>query len=222
MESSPKMKILSSFTHPHVIQNLFDFFLLCNTKEDILKNVSNADVHIVKVNVVQNNQAPKMGSRIAWSWSKKFQSAKVKSHRFLHVTWPNITTFKGAVCNIDSKLLKWVVQSEIQNIDELICPHFHMPLVIKLFSWMPFFFLDQIKCAIFDPVCLLISMAALQCFFHQLAAWTVEILLDKLTVGGITQTKTKTDISKRNAHFQSWITGCSIVFQRNKYGNLVS
>ncbi len=29
---------LSSFTHPHVILNLYRFFLLLNTKEDILKN----------------------------------------------------------------------------------------------------------------------------------------------------------------------------------------
>jgi len=32
------MKILSSFTHPQVVANLYDFFLLLNTKEDILKN----------------------------------------------------------------------------------------------------------------------------------------------------------------------------------------
>ncbi len=45
-------------------------FLLWNTKEDILKNVSAAFVHIVKVNVSQNNQAPKMDWRIAGCWSK--------------------------------------------------------------------------------------------------------------------------------------------------------
>jgi len=32
------MKILSSFTHPQVVANLYNFFLLLNTKEDILKN----------------------------------------------------------------------------------------------------------------------------------------------------------------------------------------
>jgi len=32
------MKILPSFTHPQVVANLYDFFLLLNTKEDILKN----------------------------------------------------------------------------------------------------------------------------------------------------------------------------------------
>jgi len=31
------MKILSSFTHPQVVANLYEFLLL-NTKEDILKN----------------------------------------------------------------------------------------------------------------------------------------------------------------------------------------
>ncbi len=39
------MKILSSYTHPQVIPNLQDFFLLLlNTKEDILKNVGNQTV----------------------------------------------------------------------------------------------------------------------------------------------------------------------------------
>lgn len=36
--------------------------------------------------------------------------------------------------------------------------------------------------------------------FHSLATQDVEILLIKLTVGGITQTKTKTGISTQNAH----------------------
>ncbi len=34
----PKMKILSSFTHPQVVPNLYEF-VLPNTKEDILKKV---------------------------------------------------------------------------------------------------------------------------------------------------------------------------------------
>jgi len=36
----PQMKILSSFTHPQVVANLnfLSFFLLLDTKEDILKN----------------------------------------------------------------------------------------------------------------------------------------------------------------------------------------
>jgi len=45
--SSPqKMKIsLSLFTHPHVVLTLYkSFFLLFNTKEDILKNVGNQKV----------------------------------------------------------------------------------------------------------------------------------------------------------------------------------
>jgi len=34
----PKVKILSSFTHPHVVPTYLSFFMW-NTKEDILKNV---------------------------------------------------------------------------------------------------------------------------------------------------------------------------------------
>ncbi len=37
---SKKMKILLSFTHPHVVPNLYDFLLLWNKKEDILKKIS--------------------------------------------------------------------------------------------------------------------------------------------------------------------------------------
>ncbi len=32
----PKMNILSSFTHPHVVPKLYAFLCLLNTKEDIL------------------------------------------------------------------------------------------------------------------------------------------------------------------------------------------
>jgi len=38
-----KKKKLSSFTHPQVVSNLYEFLLL-NTKEDISKNVSNQTV----------------------------------------------------------------------------------------------------------------------------------------------------------------------------------
>ncbi len=38
------MKILSSFTHPQVVPNLYEVFVLLNTKEDILKNVGNRAV----------------------------------------------------------------------------------------------------------------------------------------------------------------------------------
>ncbi len=42
---NPKMKILSSFTHPQVVPNLYEFFyFLLNTKEDILKKVCNQAV----------------------------------------------------------------------------------------------------------------------------------------------------------------------------------
>ncbi len=40
----PKMKILSSFTHPQVFQTCMNVFVLLNTKEDILKNVGNRAV----------------------------------------------------------------------------------------------------------------------------------------------------------------------------------
>lgn len=35
------MKILSSFTHPQVVLNLYEFLSSAEHKEDILKNVSN-------------------------------------------------------------------------------------------------------------------------------------------------------------------------------------
>jgi len=35
-DTPPKMKILSSFTHPQVVANLYEFILLLNTNEDIL------------------------------------------------------------------------------------------------------------------------------------------------------------------------------------------
>jgi len=35
----PKMKILSVFTHPHVVPNLYVFICSVDTKEDIWKNV---------------------------------------------------------------------------------------------------------------------------------------------------------------------------------------
>ncbi len=38
--------------------------------------------------------------------------------------------------------------------------------------------------------------------------------------GRVTQTKTETDVLARKAHFQRWITDCSIVFKINKYVNL--
>ncbi len=49
------------------------------------------------------------------------------------IHWPFCAAPLKSNAPIDSKLLKWVVQSKIQNIDELICPYFHMPLVIEAF-----------------------------------------------------------------------------------------
>ncbi len=53
-----------------------------------------------------------------------------------------------------------------------------------------------------DPVRLLASMAAMRCVFGQLATQGAKILLGKLEVGGITQTKTKTHIPTLNTHFK--------------------
>ncbi len=54
------MTLLPSFTHPHVILNLYDiydFFFFNGTHTDkvIQKNVSNVFAYIMKVNGVQNN-----------------------------------------------------------------------------------------------------------------------------------------------------------------------
>lgn len=54
---------------------------------------------------------------------------------------------------------------------------------------------------IYDPRRLLASMDALRCVFSQLATRDVEILLVKLAVGRITQTKTKPVILTGNTHF---------------------
>ncbi len=48
----PKRKILAEFT---VFKNSLTFFLLWKTKEDILRNVTTAFVHTMKVNGFQNN-----------------------------------------------------------------------------------------------------------------------------------------------------------------------
>ncbi len=53
---------------------------------------------------------------------------------------------------------------------------------------------------------LLVSMVVIHCVFHQLTSQGVEILLVKMAVGGVTQTKTKLDILTRNT--QNTITGC--------------
>jgi len=58
-----------------------------------------------------------------------------------------------------------------------------------------------IESAISDPVCLLAAMAAIRCISCQLETLGVKIILGELAVGEITQTKTKTDIPKRKAHF---------------------
>jgi len=57
-------KILSSFTHPQVVANL-SFFLLLNTKEDVLKNDWNfgtIDFHSRKKKILWKSMMPKFQS----------------------------------------------------------------------------------------------------------------------------------------------------------------
>jgi len=42
------MKILPTFSHPHVLPNLITLFLLWNTKDDILRNVALFYVNIME------------------------------------------------------------------------------------------------------------------------------------------------------------------------------
>ncbi len=61
-------------------------------------------------------------------------------------------------------------------------------------------FISGVESAISDAIHLPASMAAVCCVFRQLATRAVEIQLVKLSVGGVTQTKTKTDIPTWNTH----------------------
>ncbi len=69
-------------------------------------------------------------------------------------------------------------------------------LIYLIFLWSYSF----LKSSLSDPVRLLASMAAIRCVFYQLATQGVETQLGKLAVGGVTQTKTKTDIPTQNTH----------------------
>ncbi len=75
-------------------------------------------------------------------------------------------------------------------------------LVIEFLRRMPDF-LGQVESAISDPVRLKASVAEIRCVFLQLPTHGAEILLGKLAVGGITQTKTKTDILTWNTHLKA-------------------
>ncbi len=97
------------------------------------------------------------------------------------------------------------------SVVQYVSGHRDFGLIQRLFSW--------VESAISDPVRLLASMASIRCVFHQLATRGVKKLLGKLAVGGITLTKTKTDIPTWNT-FHTRITGCSIVFQRNMFPNI--
>ncbi len=79
--------------------------------------------------------------------------------------------------------------------------HFNMPLITVLLDgcWG---FLGLVESEISDPVRLLVSMTAIRCVFRLLASRGVKILLAKLAVGRITETKTKPDIPTQNAHFK--------------------
>ncbi len=67
-----------------------------------------------------------------------------------------------------------------------------MALVIRFFNGCQSF-LDQVESVISDPIHLFASMAAIRCF-PPTGNLGVKILLGELAVGGVTQTKTKTDI----------------------------
>ncbi len=94
-----------------------------------------------------------------------------------------------------------------RQVDEMIYPCFNKPPVLELLDGCRDF-LSWVESVISDPVCLPAFVADIHRVFHQLATLAVKILLGKLAVGGVTQTKTKTDTEHT---FQSRITGCSIV-----------
>ncbi len=74
-------------------------------------------------------------------------------------------------------------------------------------------FLVWVESANSDTVRLLASMAAIRCVFHQIATRSVKILLGKLAVGEITQTKQKQTFWHTHTNtFQTRIPGCSIIF----------
>ncbi len=67
------MKILSSFTHSHVVPNQ-SFFLLLNTKEDTLKNVGNQTVdssHRLHMEKKYYRGAWKFVISLEWSFHSK-------------------------------------------------------------------------------------------------------------------------------------------------------
>ncbi len=74
-----------------------------------------------------------------------------------------------------------------------------MQLVVEMvMKWL----FNQVESAISDPVQLKASAAEIRSVFLQLQTHGAEILLGKLAVGGITQTK-KTDILTWNTHLKA-------------------
>ncbi len=97
---------------------------------------------------------------------------------------------------------QWKKMSQSLYIDELIDLHFKIPLVIELLDGCRGF-LTQVESAITDPIHLLASMASVH---------SVKMLLGKLTVGEITQTKTKTDILTQNTHCKAEYLAVALFF----------
>ncbi len=79
----PKIKSLSSFTHPHVNPNLYDFFLLWNTT-NILNNEGNQTVSVtIDFHCIYN---------ISQTIFFMFHSGGTSSYRF-GITWGWVNTF---------------------------------------------------------------------------------------------------------------------------------
>ncbi len=84
-------------------------------------------------------------------------------------------------------------------------------------------FLVWVESANSDTVCLLASMAAIRCVFHQIATRSVKILLGKLAVGEITQTKQKQTFwhTHTKTHFKlEYLAVALFFYEKTKYVKL--
>ncbi len=111
------------------------------------------------------------------------------------------------------------VGCQTEEVNELIYPRFNIPLLIELFRWMPRHFKSGRICDLW---------ASLFAHFHGCntllfsANWQPGVL----ECYWVNWQWAESHSPKQNRHsdtectFQNRITGCSIVFQRNKYANL--
>ncbi len=133
--------------------------------------------------------------------------------------WEHISghEVRSPVCDARVTLTR-VARCNKERAQLVVLSMFNIPLVKEHFRWM-------LRLFRLDGICDLwlnsrTSMATICSVLWQLATRGVEIqYIGNLAVGGVTQTKTKTDIPTQNTHFKSRITGSSIVFCRNKYMN---